>query len=157
VTAPLQLCVRRSGAYRAAEAPEAAVQVVLRLPSDLTLVEETVELLSLHAFAGVQACARTRFRLRVSLSEALANAIQCGNGNERTRRVEVELVLTPRMIRARVSDEGTGFEPSQSPDPTRPDTLEHPCGRGLFLIRNLTEQVEFNEQGNTIWMTLPRS
>lgn len=154
MTAPLQLCVRRSGAYAA---PEAAVQVVLRMPSDLTLVEETVELLSLHAFAGCQPSSRTRFRLRVSLAEALANAIECGNGNDRTRRVEVELVLTPQRIRARVSDEGTGFEPSSSPDPTRPDTLEHPCGRGLFLIRNLTEEVEFNDQGNTIWMTLPRS
>ncbi len=154
MTAPLQICVRRSGAY---QAPEEPVRVTLHLPSDLTLVEETVELLSLHAFAGCRPSARTRFRLRVSLAEALANAIECGNGNDRTRRVEVELVLTPHRIRARVSDEGTGFEPSNSPDPTRPDTLEHPCGRGLFLIRNLTDEVEFNDQGNTIWMTLPRS
>jgi len=154
VNAPLQICVRRS---RAHQAPEAAVRVELRMPSDLTLVEETVELLALHAFAGCHPSARTRFRLRVALSEALANAVQCGNGNDRNRRVEVELVLTPQRIRARVSDEGTGFEPSASPDPTRPDTLEHPCGRGLFLIRNLTDEVEFNDQGNTIWMTLPRS
>ncbi|MCL4867297.1 MAG: ATP-binding protein [Gemmatimonadales bacterium] len=31
------------------------------------------------------------------------------------------------------------------------------CGRGLFLIRNLADHVEFNDEGNTIWMTLPRS
>jgi serine/threonine-protein kinase RsbW len=43
------------------------------------------------------------------------------------------------------------------PDPRDPDLLESPCGRGLFIIRHLAEHVEFNEKGNTIWMTLPRS
>ena len=129
----------------------------LRLPSDVSLVDPAVELFARHCFAGKNASKHSLFRLRVSLAEALANAIQFGNGSDRLKLVHVHAELHVDHIRLRVQDEGSGFDPAAVPDPRDPDLLENPCGRGLFIIRHLAEHVEFNEKGNTIWMTLPRS
>ena len=154
MTSPLRLCVRRTPSP---DELNRAVRVSLSVPSDVGIVEETVELVALHCFAGRRPSSRTTFRLRLALAEALANAIQCGNQECSTRTVSVNVELYPDRIRLGVSDEGDGFDPAGAPDPLHPDTLESPCGRGLFIIRNLADHVEFNDRGNTIWMTLPRS
>ena len=52
---------------------------------------------------------------------------------------------------------GQGFDPDGIPDPTRPDCIDRPAGRGLFLIRELVDDLAFNEQGNSICMTLHRA
>jgi serine/threonine-protein kinase RsbW len=55
-----------------------------------------------------------------------------------------------------VTDEGRGFNPFNVPEPIGPARLEESCGRGLYLIRKLVDAVQFNEQGNSICMTLRR-
>jgi len=92
----------------------------------------------------------------VALSEALANAIVYGNGQEPTRMVEVRVECLPDCLHVNVTDEGPGFDPATVRDPVTPDDLELPCGRGLFLIRNLMDDVRFNSPGNSICMTLRR-
>ena len=72
MTSPLRLCVRRSPAP---DAEGAATLVTLRLPSDVTCIEEAVELVTRHCLAGHAATRTIRFRLQVVLSEALANAM----------------------------------------------------------------------------------
>jgi len=129
----------------------------LHLRSDVTLVDPAVELFARHCFAGREASRHSLFRLRVSLAEALANAILFGNRSDPRKAVHVQADLHVDHIRLCVQDEGPGFDPSTVPDPRDPDLLESPCGRGLFIIRHLAESVEFNEKGNTIWMILPRS
>ncbi len=156
MTAPLRFTVRRSPEDAAEAGP---VCVVLDLPCDLECIEEAVELLALHCFAGRRPGQRTAFRFRVALAEALANAMRAsdlGNG-ESGRRVGVTAELHLDTVRVSVSDQGDGFDPDTLPDPTLPDTLERECGRGIFLIKNLADHVEFNDRGNIIWMTLPRS
>ena len=58
------------------------------------------------------------------------------------------------LIEARTVD--LGFDPATVRDPVTPDDLELPCGRGLFLIRNLMDDVRFTPPGNSICMTLRR-
>ena len=152
VAAPLRLCVRRTD-----PAPGVAASVTLHMPADVRCVEEAVELMVRHCFAGAEPCNRTRFRLRVLLAEAISNSILFGAGGDPGRRVRVGAELTEETIRLQVTDDGPGFDPREVPDPTLPDGLARSIGRGLFLIRSLADQVEFNAQGNTIWMTLPRS
>lgn len=152
-SAPLRLCVHRSPDAVAASAVSVAVQV----PADVRFVEEAVELVARHCFAGRNPCRRTGFRLRVLLAEALTNSILFGAGGNPSRMVRVAAELTDETIRLQVTDDGPGFDPREVPDPTSTGGVARPIGRGLFLIRNLADQVEFNEQGNTIWMTLPRS
>lgn len=139
--------------------PEERVEAVLvmRFASDVSLVDAAVELLVSHCLQGRDPTRRTLFRMRVAIAEALTNAIQCGNRGDPAKAVAVLADLLPDRVRVAVSDEGQGFDPGCVPDPTSdPGALENPRGRGLFLIRNLADQVEFNDRGNTIWMTLPR-
>jgi serine/threonine-protein kinase RsbW len=154
VATRLRLCVRRTPA---APGVAAAVSVELRVPADLRCVEEAVELMVRHCFAGLDPCQRTRFRLRVLLSEALTNGILFGASGDPGRRVRIAAELTEQTILLEVTDDGPGFDPAEVPDPTSPPAVRRPIGRGLFLIRSLADRVEFNQQGNTIWMTLPRS
>jgi serine/threonine-protein kinase RsbW len=151
--AELRLCVRRR---RVPSASGATVEVSLRLPSDVTCIEEVVDLVTRHCCSGSWSTRRLRFNLRVSVAEALANAIVAGNREDRSKSVEVHAELTGELIRIQVTDEGDGFDPSCLADPLLPDELERPCGRGLFLIRQLVDDVHFNPQGNSICMTLRR-
>ena len=97
---------------------------------------------------------RLRLNLRVGLTEALANAMTRGNAEDPAKRVRVEVHLGEDEIRARVTDEGRGFDPSQVPDPTKGEALFAPCGRGLFLMRRLMDEVTFNERGNSVTLVL---
>ncbi len=153
MTSPVLLCVRRSPAP---EAEGAATLVTLRLPSDVGCIEEAVELVVRHCLAGHHATRSTRFRLQVVLAEALSNAIMRGNREDRGKWVDVRAELLADLIRVYVSDQGPGFDPSSVPDPIQPDQLDEASGRGLYLIRKLVDSVQFNEQGNTICMTLRR-
>jgi serine/threonine-protein kinase RsbW len=153
VTAPLKLSVRRS---EIAAASGLMVEIRLRLPSDIVWIEEAVELVSRHCFTGHTSTDRHRFRFRVALSEALANAIICGNCEDPTKQVEIRAQCLVDEISVHVTDQGCGFDPRSVPESVEPDDLENACGRGLFLIRNLMDQVRFNTQGNSICMTLRR-
>ncbi len=153
MTSPLRLCVRRS---TAPDAEGAATLVTLRLPSDVTCIEEAVELVTRHCLAGHSATKTIRFRLQVVLSEALANAILRGNRESVDKWVHVRAELHQDVIRVHVTDEGPGFDPSAVPEPIRPEQLDEAGGRGLFLIRKLVDAVQFNERGNSICMILRR-
>lgn len=151
---PLRLSVRRT-AQGAGGDPD-ATHVQVRVPADVGCIEEAVALVSRHCCGGVVTGPHLRFRLQVALSEALANAIICGNRERPGSWVAVEATLLPESVRIRVTDEGEGFDPSRVPEPLCAEGLDRTCGRGLFLIRKLADAVEFNAQGNSICMTLRR-
>ena len=49
-----------------------------------------------------------------------------------------------------IKDEGPGFDESKIPDPTSPENLDNIKGRGVFLIKNLTDNVKFRKKGSEI-------
>ncbi len=134
-----------------------AVEISLRVPTDLTVVEEAVDLIARHCLASGLPPHTARFHLRVVLAEALANAIIYGNRLDPDKFVDVRVVVTRTGLTAQVCDQGDGFDPAGVPDPTEPGRLERADGRGLFLIRKLVDEVRFNERGNTICMVLRRA
>lgn len=126
----------------------------LDVPSDLGMVGDAVELVASHLPPGTLSARRISFNLRTALAEALGNAIRYGNGEDPDRVVRVRVELGRDYVRIHVVDDGLGFDPSRLPDPTHPDNLERDCGRGLFVIRHLVDDVAFNEKGNGICLTL---
>jgi len=152
-TSSLRLCVRR---IRVPNPGGATVEVSLRVPSDVSCVEEVVDLVVRHCCSGAWCSGRFRFNLRVAIAEALANAIVAGNGEDRSKCVLIRAELLEEAIRVHVTDEGIGFDPETIGEPSLPDDLERTSGRGLFLIRRLVDDVRFNPQGNSICMTLRR-
>ena len=151
--ASLRLCLRRR---RIPAASGAMVQVSLTVPSDVSCIEEVVDLLVRHCCGDSWLCRKRRFNLRVAIAEALANAIVAGNREDRSKTVRVLAELGAELVRVEVTDEGPGFNPASVAPPLSPEDLEQASGRGLFLIRNLVDDVRFNAQGNSICMTLHR-
>jgi anti-sigma regulatory factor (Ser/Thr protein kinase) len=126
----------------------------LDVPSDLGMVGDAVELVASHLPPGTLSPRRISFNLRTALAEALGNAIRYGTGEDPRRKIRVRVELGRDVVRIYVVDDGAGFDPSDTPDPTHPDNLEREFGRGLFVIRHLVDDVAFNEKGNGICLTL---
>lgn len=132
-------------------------ELVLYVPSDVSFIEEAVELVARHLDAHFADRRTIRFNLRVALSEALANAILYGNGADPDKQVMVRVQFGRTAIEMEVEDEGPGFDPDAVPDPTAPERLTHSDGRGIFLIQRLVDEVRFNQKGNAICMILRRA
>jgi anti-sigma regulatory factor (Ser/Thr protein kinase) len=129
-------------------------ELVLELPNDLRQIEHAVEYVMQRCAACQTHGRKLRLNFRVSLTEALSNAMLYGNERDPAKRVRVEVIVGEREIKARVTDEGSGFDPDGVPDPTSPDNLEKSGGRGLFLMRELMDEVHYNERGNPVTLIL---
>ena len=127
---------------------------VLELPNDLRAIERSVDYLTDKGRDVGFDYDRLRLNFRVGLTEALANAMLYGNCRDPRKRVRVEAHLTSSEIKVQVTDEGRGFDPEAVLDPTLPANRARPGGRGIFLIRQLMDRVEFNDRGNSITMVL---
>lgn len=93
------------------------------------------------------------FRLRLALEEAILNAIQHGNNFNPKLEVKVDFWQKRNELIFTVEDEGEGFDYKNLPDPTQEINRLKTSGRGIFLIRNIMDKIEFNEKGNRITMT----
>lgn len=131
-------------------------EFVLEIPSDLRMIEAAVAYLVGRCCAFDFGGSRLTLNFRVGVTEALANAVLYGNRGDPAKTVRVEVSLDPTRVALCVTDQGPGFDPEQVPDPTLPDNLERAGGRGLFLIRSLMDEVEYNERGNAVRMVLLR-
>jgi serine/threonine-protein kinase RsbW len=92
------------------------------------------------------------FAVKMAVEEALVNAIKHGNQMDPDKSVTVLYKLHPEKFEVRITDEGPGFNPEDVPDPTAPENLERPCGRGLLLMRYYMNEVSFDNGGRTIAM-----
>lgn len=89
----------------------------------------------------------------ITLSEAVNNAISHGNGNVIEKNTLVVSTLEKKKLIFTISDQGKGFDFTQLPDPTAPENLEKPQGRGIFLMNHLSDGVSFEEPGNKVEIT----
>jgi serine/threonine-protein kinase RsbW len=88
--------------------------------------------------------------IMIAVTEAVNNAIKHGNSNNSSKNVFLSLTLNENLLKFVIKDEGIGFEYNNLPDPTAPENLEKPGGRGIFLMRHLSDEVEFTENGKTV-------
>ena len=129
-------------------------ELVLELPNDVRSIENAVSYVVSRCSCCEVAARRLNLNFRVGLTEALSNAMLYGNAQDPDKRVRVEVVLGEASITARVTDEGVGFDPASVPDPRTPQNLCKEGGRGLFLMRELLDEVEYNDQGNSVTLVL---
>lgn len=92
------------------------------------------------------------FSINLAVEEALVNAIRHGNCCDSSKCVRYLCKLSNERIYVEIADEGPGFNPEAVPDPTEPENLEIPGGRGIMLMRNFMTRVEYNEAGNRVVM-----
>ncbi len=88
----------------------------------------------------------------ISLTEAVNNAIVHGNKLDPTKHVSVSFSADQSILRFIITDEGPGFDYDNLPDPTAPENIEKPNGRGVFLMKNLADNCAFKDDGRIVEM-----
>ena len=89
----------------------------------------------------------------IAVTEAVNNAIWHGNKGNPAKSVQIGFENLEKKLRFTVSDEGSGFDYDGLPDPTDPKNIDKPNGRGVFLMKNLADKVEFNRNGQEVLLT----
>jgi len=97
------------------------------------------------------------FAIHLAMEEAFINAVKHGNNADASRHVTIDYVIAPDRIEVSVSDEGSGFDYRNLPDPRHRKNLQKPSGRGVLLMRSYMDKVEFNETGSSVHMTKYKS
>ena len=124
---------------------------------ELTLPSSTKSINQLEEFIKCIAkehsiCAEKFPDILISLTEAVNNAIIHGNKNDEKKYVNILLNKTSKGISFKVSDEGTGFNPTSIPDPRAEENLGCCGGRGVFLMKELSDEIAFLNEGRTVEM-----
>ncbi|MEO5571518.1 MAG: ATP-binding protein [Bacteroidia bacterium] len=88
----------------------------------------------------------------VAVTEAVNNGIQHGNQYDPNKKVSITYEVEGDNLMFSVLDEGPGFDYYNLPDPTAPENLEKPTGRGIFLMKHLADQVIFSDNGKMVEM-----
>lgn len=86
----------------------------------------------------------------IAVTEAVNNAITHGNQMSPDKKVILCIEGTCKEVEFVVMDEGNGFDPNNVPDPTLPENIEKLSGRGIYLMKNLADEIEFQDNGSKI-------
>lgn len=87
----------------------------------------------------------------IALNEAVSNAIKHGNKFNSAKKIRLTVeTKEDRYLCFTIKDEGNGFDPSNIPDPTSPERISEPNGRGVFLINKLADIVNYTENGTCV-------
>ncbi|MEN9698975.1 MAG: hypothetical protein RLZZ301_173 [Bacteroidota bacterium] len=86
----------------------------------------------------------------IAVTEAVNNAIQHGNQANASLKVTLIVSNSKDTFCIQVQDEGKGFDYTSLPDPTAPENIFKESGRGVFLMNNLADELEFVGNGNTV-------
>ncbi len=117
-------------------------------PGNVAKVEPFVErLVNKYKISPDKQC-----NILISLTEAVTNAIVHGNRRDEGKLVQVRHRRQKDCLAVRVSDEGKGFDYKELPDPTTAENLLKIGGRGVFLMRQLADDIRFYNNGSTVEM-----
>lgn len=89
----------------------------------------------------------------VALTEAVSNAIIHGNKSVLEKKISVSFEPHESSLRFTIQDEGTGFDFDNIPDPTDPDNIDKPNGRGVYIMKHLADKVDFSDNGRIVELT----
>ncbi len=118
------------------------------IPENISVVEKFVEDMSLQYSVGEDVFGN----ILVTVTEAANNAIYHGNKRDESKKVQIECIPleSKNTIIFTIEDEGEGFDYHNIPDPTLPENIEKTCGRGIFLMQQLSDDFNFSENGSKV-------
>jgi len=99
-------------------------------------------------------------RLKTAVAEATMNAIEHGNHNRSELPVHIRVLSRGDAVVVTITDQGG--TPADAPDPAAPDLeaklagLQTPRGWGLFLIKNMVDEMTVSADGqqHTVVLTV---
>ncbi|MFH1501912.1 MAG: ATP-binding protein [Candidatus Eisenbacteria bacterium] len=125
----------------------------LVLPSELRELER-VDALTLECTRKAGLPEDQAMMVAIAVVEAVTNGIVHGNNFADDKVVTLEFACKPGLIKVIVHDEGKGFDMTCVWDPTSPDHQMDCSGRGIYIMREVMDSVEFDmSDGTTVVMT----
>jgi serine/threonine-protein kinase RsbW len=129
--------------------------VIIRPPKILVINSDVIELKKVETFLRdifLEYSLENKYfnKVYLCISEAVINSIKHGNKNDINKNVLIEVSYDIPEINIMIEDEGNGFDLNQISDPTSKGNIKNESGRGIFIIKTLTNQIEYNEKGNRI-------
>jgi serine/threonine-protein kinase RsbW len=129
-----------------------ALKLNATIPGETGAIHPVVE--KIMAVIGEMGCVKDQeFEIRLALSEALANAVLHGCQNDPAKKVNICVECDPeRGMLVVVRDPGSGFDPAEVPSPIEGEQIYRGGGRGVYLINQLMDEVEYHRGGTEIRM-----
>lgn len=141
------------------DSPATETSVKLVFPSEVKLIDlvhsATEKMAELAGFDPDEA-----LNVGLAVREAAINAIVHGNGEDPDLQVHLTMTAGDEGFEARITDEGEGFDPDETPDPTAGVNLLATSGRGLLMIRAFVDDVAFrrrSQRGMEVTLTKRRN
>ncbi|HKG15565.1 MAG TPA: ATP-binding protein [Pyrinomonadaceae bacterium] len=131
--------------------PYVREHIEFELPSDISLMNGVLHYLT-ERVAALGVIKPDASNLFIALDEAFVNAVKHGNRHDHQKLVRITADLSTKEARFTIEDEGEGFDVTGIPDPRDPENLFKTSGRGVLLIYNIMDEVEYNERGNRLTM-----
>ena len=125
------------------------------VPNDLAAAKSPEQAI----LAEVRACGyceNCTFAVKLALEEAITNAYRHGNKSDPAKQITVRYDITDERVQIEIEDEGPGFSPDDVPDPTLPENIDRPHGRGIMLMRAYLDVVEFGGRGNFVRLVMKK-
>ncbi|MGQ1947366.1 ATP-binding protein [Geofilum sp. OHC36d9] len=113
---------------------------------NISLVEKLIDDLT----SRFQLHADVYGKVLLAVVEGVNNAILHGNRGDKSKHVVIDYEVNDSDLVFVIKDEGNGFNYQNLPDPTLPENIERTSGRGVFLMKHLADDLEFNECGNNV-------
>jgi serine/threonine-protein kinase RsbW len=149
--------VMKSGAARGIPFPrnnelirEGQVRLDFLVPSKLSRILGVSRLVSFLSEEFGFPPEESRVNLPMVVDETLSNAIVHGNGSDENLKVHVRIYISNSRIRLQIEDQGEGFIPEEVEDPTEQENIYKRSGRGIYLVKELMDSVEFKKGGRLI-------
>lgn len=122
------------------------------VPADPAAIGAVVDAIS-EILAKLEVPEQKRFEIALAVQEALANAVVHGCDNDTSKHIRCRLKSAPDgRIVIIVTDPGPGFNAERLSNPKQGENLYADHGRGVYLIRQLMDEVRFERPGNEICM-----
>ena len=117
-------------------------EIVLSVPSEDRFVY-LLDVVISYIAKEMEFDEETTEQVNLAVIEAGTNAIRHGNENDPEKRTLFRFRLEEDKLTISVKDSGSGFDPEDVGDPLSPENFMKPCGRGIFLMRALMDEVEY--------------
>ncbi len=93
-------------------------------------------------------------RVWLCVSEAVINSIEHGNKNNKLKKVTIEVDCSSNRVSIKIKDEGKGFDIEMLEDPTDDSNILKESGRGIHIIRSLSDSLTYNRKGNSVQLKI---
>lgn len=126
-------------------------KIEFEVPSQISLMHDILDYL-MRRVEKIGVVNAENSNLFIALDEAFVNAVKHGNKFDTTKLVRIAAEISAKEARFTIEDEGEGFNVAEIPDPRNVENLFKASGRGVLIIHNVMDAVQYNERGNRVTM-----